>query len=275
MGDGLETFLVYCLFCRCGPWGPWSILMVLFFLFSSWVVSLEMLFIISCILVHCVGEVSNLALFLMGSSSSLSLWDLSIHYSLRACVRFGPVSYWIPSHLIVNLPGLSGIFGLILGMRPLGGFFLSIAVVSNCIWWLALSIELTSLVIALMYPCWVLFSSVSVFVRLEVLPWNSSGWLSIARIGTMAPLLIIIKFKQEVVWHHFQFHKKWWISLLQFRLMSSLSSALFWLLEGPMDLGLDAYRYTGGLVVWITDVPPKQSHQVCFFISLLLNLVDP
>ena len=60
-------------------------------------------------------------------------------------------------------------------MRPLGGFFLSIAVGSNCICWLALSIDLTSLVIALMYPCWVIFSSVSVFVKLEVLSLNSSG----------------------------------------------------------------------------------------------------
>ena len=28
------------------------------FLFSSWVVSMEILSVISCILVHCVGEVS-------------------------------------------------------------------------------------------------------------------------------------------------------------------------------------------------------------------------
>ena len=66
----------------------------------------------------------------MGSSSSLSSWDLSIQYSLRACVRFSSVSCWIPSHLIMNLPGVSGIFDLILGMRPLGDF-LSIAVASN------------------------------------------------------------------------------------------------------------------------------------------------
>ena len=92
-----------------------------------------MLSIISCILVHCVGEVSDVALFLMGSSSSLSLWDLSIQYSLRTCIRFSLVSFWIPSHLIMNLPGVTGIFGLILGMRPLGGSFLSIAVASNCI----------------------------------------------------------------------------------------------------------------------------------------------
>ena len=128
-----------------------------------------MLSIISYILVQCVGEVSSLALFLMVYSSSLSLWDLSIQYSLNACIRFNPVSCWIPSHFIMNLPGVSGIFGPILGIRPLDGFFLSIAVVSNCIWWLALSIDLTSLVIALMYHWWVLFSSVSVFLKLEVL----------------------------------------------------------------------------------------------------------
>ena len=202
------TFSVFfCLFCRCGPWGPWSILMVLIFLFNFWVVSLEILSIISCIMVHCVGEVSNLALFWMGSSPSLNLWDLSIQYSLRACVRLNPVSCWIPSHLIMNLPGVSGIFGLTLGMRPLGAFFLSIAVISNCIWWVAFSMDLTSLVIAVMYPCWVLFSSVCVFVKLEVLSWNSSVWLSYVRINTMAPLLIMIRFKQDVVWHHFRFCK--------------------------------------------------------------------
>ena len=168
--------LLWCFFCSCGPWGPWSILMVLFSLFSSLVVSL---IVYSCILVHCAGEASNLALFMIGSSSSLSLFDLSIHYSLSACVRCNPASCWIPSHLMMNLPGVSGIVGLILGIRPLGGFFLSVAVVSNCIWWLALSMDLTSLVIALMYPCWVLFSSVSVLDIFEVLSWYSSVWLSI------------------------------------------------------------------------------------------------
>ena len=86
--------------------GAWSILMALFFLFNSWVVSVEMLSIISCILVHCVGEVSSLVLFLMGSSSSLSLWHLSIQYSLNAWVRFNPVSCWIPSHSTINFPGV-------------------------------------------------------------------------------------------------------------------------------------------------------------------------
>ena len=176
----------------------------------------------------------------------------------------------------MNLLGVSGIFGLLMRMKPLGGFFLSIAVVSNCIWCLALSIDLTSLVIALMYPCWVLLSSVSVFVKLEVLSWNSSGWLSIVRIGTMAPLLIIITFKQDVVWCPLLVSYKWCVSLLlQFRLISILSSALFGLLEGPMNLGLDLCRFLGGLMVWITDAPPKQSYLVCFFKSLLLKLVDP
>ena len=133
--------------------------MRLFFLLSSWVVSLEILSVISYMLVHCTWEVSSLALLLKGSSSSLSLWVLSIQYTLNASVRFSPVSCWIPSHLIMTFPGFSGVFGLIFRMRPLGGFFLSIAVVSSCIWWLALSIDLTSLVMALMYPCWVLFRS--------------------------------------------------------------------------------------------------------------------
>ena len=214
-----------------------------------------MLSIISCFLVHCVGEVSNLALFLMGSSSSLSLWDLTIHYSFNAHARFSPVSCWIPSYLILNLPGVSWSFGLILGMKPLGDFFLSIAVVSNCMWCLALSIDLTSLVITLMYPCWVLFSSVSVF-NLDVLSWNSSGWLS------------ILLSKDVMEWCNGAFldyeylstgsrcnitsvSSKWQVShlFLQFRLISSLSEALFQLLEGPMGLGLDVCRYQGGFMV--------------------------
>ena len=65
-------------------------------------------------------------------------------------------------HLIIKLPGVSGIFGVILGIKPLRGVFFSIAVVSTCVWWLAHSKDLTSLEIAFIYPCCVLFSSVSV-----------------------------------------------------------------------------------------------------------------
>ena len=127
--------LLWCFFhfsccCVCLPC---SILTVLFFLFKSCVVSLDMLSMISCILFHCAGDVSSLTSFLIGSSSSLSLFALSIWYSLRISVQCSPVSCWIPSHLIMNFPGMSGIFGLILWIRPLGGVVLSIAVFSSCI----------------------------------------------------------------------------------------------------------------------------------------------
>ena len=48
-----------------------------FFLLRSWDVSLEMFSIMPCILFHCAGDVSNLTLFLIGSSSSVSFFALS------------------------------------------------------------------------------------------------------------------------------------------------------------------------------------------------------
>ena len=57
---------------------PWSIFTVLFFLFKSCIVSLDIFSMISYILFHCAGDVSSLTLFLIGSSSSLNLFALSI-----------------------------------------------------------------------------------------------------------------------------------------------------------------------------------------------------
>ena len=59
-----------------------------------------------CILFHCAGDVSNLTLFLIGSSSSVNFFALSIQYSLSVSVSCNPVSCCIPSHLIMKLPGV-------------------------------------------------------------------------------------------------------------------------------------------------------------------------
>ena len=134
MGDGpLEPSLVFCLFC-CGIILLCSRFTVLFFLLRSCDVSLEMFSIMSCILFHCAGDVSNLTLFLIGSNSSVNFFALSIQYSFSVSVNCYPVSCCIPSHLMMKFPGVSGIFRLIFGIRPLGGVFLSIAVFSSCIW---------------------------------------------------------------------------------------------------------------------------------------------
>ena len=97
-----------------------------FFLLRSCDVSLEMFSIMPCILFHYAGDVSNLTLFLIGSSSSVNFLALSIQYSLSVSVRCSPVSCCIPSHLMMKLPGVSGIFALIFGIKSLG--------VSSFIW---------------------------------------------------------------------------------------------------------------------------------------------
>ena len=53
----LEPVLMFVPFCAWSPCCP-SILIVLFFLFRSWVISLAMVYIISWILFHYVGDVS-------------------------------------------------------------------------------------------------------------------------------------------------------------------------------------------------------------------------
>ena len=53
----------------------------------------------------------------------------------------------------MNEPGVSGILGLTLGIGLLGGLLVSVAICSNCEWWLALSISLVSLVSAFKWPC--------------------------------------------------------------------------------------------------------------------------
>ena len=57
------------------------------------------------------------------------------------------------SHSTVNEPGVSGILGLTLGIRPLGGLLVSIASCNSSEWWLALSIPLVNLVSAFKWPC--------------------------------------------------------------------------------------------------------------------------
>ena len=53
----------------------------------------------------------------------------------------------------MNEPGVSGILGPTLGIRPLGGLLVSIPSCSNCEWWFALSIPLVNLVSAVKWPC--------------------------------------------------------------------------------------------------------------------------
>ena len=72
---------------------------------------------------------------------------------------------------MVNVAGVSGILGVTLGMRPLGGLLECMDAWSNSVWWLALSMPLVSLESAFRCPCRELSSSTLFFIicKLEVL----------------------------------------------------------------------------------------------------------
>ena len=65
-----------------------------------------------------------------------------------------------------------------------------------------------------------------------------------------------------------------WPSFSSVKSNFSHFNALFELLEGPKDLGLDVYRYQGDLAVWFSYIPPKQPNLMCL-LMILLMLVDP
>ena len=91
----------------------------------------------------------------------------------------------------------------------------------------------------------------------------------------MVPFLLVIKFQQEVSMMSSVFiTMTGFLLFLQLSLNFSHFRALFKILEGPNDIGLDLYICQGGLVVCFSYNPPKQPYLVCFLMSLLM-LVDP
>ena len=159
-----------------------------------------------------------------------------------------------------------GIFGLIFGMSPLGGVFFSNAVFSSWIWWLALSIDLTSFVIALINPCCVLFSSVSVLVKLDVLSWNSSGlsmtWCHSVALFTFAGSCVT------------SLGLEWQLAFVLFQVSSLNFYGVYPLFRGLFDLGLDLLDAEEGWSWGSVINLPKQSCLGCFFISVSI-MADP
>ena len=131
VGEGpLEPVILSVAYMPCVPLSGFC---VVFFLLSSVLVSVAMLYIIFCILCHCVGEVCSCILPFIGLSSSCNIVFLLVQLSLMDVVDSNAHFCCKSSHFIMNQAGVSGILGLTKGVSPLGGFFFSIAVVNSFI----------------------------------------------------------------------------------------------------------------------------------------------